>query len=270
MSYLALNSSANGMSALNTQLDVIANNIANADTPAFKSSRTDFQDLYYIEKKQPGVENLATQSTSPVGLFVGLGVEVAGTQLDLTQGAPIPGGQLDVMIDGKGFFQVDMGDLSPSGIGYTRNGQFKLNADGELVVGPDVGYRLEPSIEIPPSGSNVTITSDGSVYYDDPQNAEPVLAGRLQLAVFQNPAGMKQFGQNIMLETFASGPPNEGDPGDPSIGAGGIQSGVYEGSNVDAVTELVDLIRTQRAFEMNSQSFNAADETLQTIVNLGR
>ena len=270
MSYLALNSSASGMNALNTQLDVIANNIANADTPAFKSSRTDFQDLYYIEKKQPGVENVATQSTSPVGLFVGLGVEVAGTQLNFQQGAPIPGGELDVMIQGNGFFQVDMGDLSPTGIGYTRNGQFKLNKDGELVVGPDVGYRLEPSIQIPPNSTNVTIGNDGSVYYRDPNSANTELAGRIELAVFQNPAGMEQFGQNILLETFASGQANVGDPGDPGIGAGGLQSGVYEGSNVSAVTELVDLIRTQRAFEMNSQSFNAADETLQTVVNLGR
>ena len=270
MSYLALNSSASCMNALNTQLDVIANNIANADTPAFKSSRTDFQDLYYIEKKQPGVENVATQSTSPVGLFVGLGVEVAGTQLNLEQGAPIPGGNLDVMIQGNGFFQIDMGDLSPTGIGYTRNGQFKLNADGELVVGADVGYRLEPAIQIPPNAGPVTIGTDGSVFYQDPNCANTELAGRIELAVFQNPAGMEQFGQNILLETFASGQPNTGDPGDPGIGAGGLNPGFYEGSNVSAVTELVDLIRTQRAFEMNSQSFNAADETLQTVVNLGR
>ena len=130
--------------------------------------------------------------------------------------------------------------------------------------------RLEPSIQIPPNSTNVTIGNDGSVYYRDPNSANTELAGRIELAVFQNPAGMEQFGQNILLETFASGQANVGDPGDPGIGAGGLQSGVYEGSNVSAVTELVDLIRTQRAFEMNSQSFNAADETLQTVVNLGR
>ena len=131
MSYLALNSSATGMTALNTQLDVIANNIANADTNGFKSSRADFQDLYYIEKKQPGVENQQADTRTPNGLYVGLGVEVAGTQLDMTQGSPIPNtSPTAMMIEGNGFFQVDMGDE----FAYTRDGAFQTNADGDLVT----------------------------------------------------------------------------------------------------------------------------------------
>jgi flagellar basal-body rod protein FlgG len=270
MATIALNSSASGMNALNTRLDVIANNIANADTTAFKASRTNFQDLYYIERKQPGVTNQPTQSTSPIGLYVGLGTEVAGTQLDFTQGTAIPTNrQLDIMIEGDGFLQVDIGDQS-NGIGYTRAGALALDQDGNLVMANDVGYRIEPNIVIPPQATNISIGTDGSVYYQDPAQVEPVLAGQLELAVFQNSAGLQTVGDNLYLETFASGPANVGNPGDPGIGAGRIVSGFLEGSNVDAVTQLVDLIRTQRAFEMNSQTFDAADQTLQTIVNLGR
>lgn len=270
MATIALNTSATGMNALNTRLDVIANNIANADTTAFKASRTNFQDLYYVEKKQPGLESPSTGFANPIGLFVGLGVEVAGTQLDFEQGTAIPTGrQLDIMIEGDGFLQVNIGDQS-TGIGYTRAGALALDQEGNLVMANDVGYRLEPNIVIPPQATNVSIAQDGSVYYQDPQQTEPVLAGQLELAVFQNPAGLQTIGDNLYLETFASGAPQVGNPTDPGIGAGSIKSGFLEGSNVEAVTQLVDLIRTQRAFEMNSQTFDAADQTLQTIVNLGR
>lgn len=271
MSYLALNSSASGMTALNTRLDVIANNIANSETTAFKGSRTNFQDLYYIEKKQPGVENQAIGSTSPVGLFVGLGVDTAGTQLDFEQGAAIPTGRpLDVMIEGDGFLRVELGDLSPTGVGYTRAGNLVTDAEGNLVMANDVGYQIEPNINIPVNATQITIGSDGTVYYQDPGSQNAEVAGQLELTVFQNPAGLQTIGDNIYLETFGSGAPVDGIPNDPAVGSGSIRSGFLEGSNVDAVTELVDLIRTQRAFEMNSQTFNAADETLQTVVNLGR
>lgn len=270
MASIALNSSASGMSALNTRLDVIANNIANADTTAFKASRTNFQDLYYVEKKQPGLESPSTGFTNPIGLFVGLGVDVAGTQLDFNQGTAVQTGrQLDIMIQGDGFLQVDIGDRS-SGIGYTRAGALSLDQDGNLVMANDVGYRIEPNIVIPPQATNVSIATDGSVFYQDEAQPEPVLAGQLELAVFQNPAGLETVGDNLYLETFASGAAQVGNPEDTGIGTGSIRSGFLEGSNVDAVTQLVDLIRTQRAFEMNSQTFDAADQTLQTIVNLGR
>ena len=271
MSFLALSSSSSGMSALNTRLDVIANNIANAETTAFKGSRANFQDLYYIEKKQPGVENQVLGTRSPLGLFVGLGVETAGTQLDFGQGDAIPTGRpLDIMIEGDGFLRVDMGDLSPTGVGYTRAGNLATNADGDLVMANGAGYRLEPAINIPYGGTNVTIGQDGTVSYQDPASTDPVIAGQIELSVFLNPAGLQSFGDNLYLETAGSSPPQDGVPGDPGIGRNEIRAGFLEGSNVDAVTELVDLIRTQRAFEMNSQSFSAADETLQTVVNLGR
>lgn len=270
MSSISLNSSASGMSALNTQLDIIANNIANAPTTGFKASRANFQDLYYIEKKQPGVETQSTNATSPIGLFVGLGTEVSGTQLDFRQGTAIPTGRpLDIMIEGDGFLQVDTGDIG-TGIGYTRAGALEKDAFGNLVMANDVGYRIEPAIQIPDNATQITIGKSGIVWGQIPNQADPVELGQIQLAVFQNPAGLQTIGNNIYLETFGSGPPNTGNPGDPGIGAGSIRSENLEGSNVDPVTQLVDLIRTQRTFEMNSQVFDAADETLQTVVNLGR
>ena len=270
MSSISLNSSASGMSALNTQLDVIANNIANAGTTAFKASRANFQDLYYIEKTQPGVESQSTNAISPIGLFVGLGTEVSGTQLDFRQGTAIPTGRpLDIMINGEGFLQVDTGDIG-DGIGYTRAGALALDANGNLVMANDVGYRIEPAIQIPENATQVTVGKDGMVIAQLPGQTDPVELGQLELATFQNPAGLEAIGDNIYLETFGSGPPNTGVPGDPGIGAGTITANTLEGSNVDPVTQLVDLIRTQRTFEMNSQVFDAADETLQTVVNLGR
>ena len=271
MASIALNTSATGMSSLNTQLDVIANNIANADTTAFKASRANFQDLYYVEKKQPGLENASTGTTSPIGLFVGLGVEVAGTQLDFDEGAPIPTGrQLDIMIAGDGFLQVDLGDRSPDGLGYTRAGALATDRDGNLVMANNVGYRIEPNIQIPDGVTNISVGEDGRVYYQAPNQTDLVEAGQLELAVFQNPAGLETIGGNIYLQTFGSGDAIVSPPGEGDLAKTTILSGHLEGSNVDAVTQLVDLIRTQRAFEMNSQTFDAADQTLQTIVNLGR
>jgi len=270
MASISLNSSASGMSALNTQLDVIANNIANAGTTAFKASRANFQDLYYIEKKQPGVESQSTNAISPIGLFVGLGTEVSGTQLDFRQGTAIPTGRpLDIMINGKGFLQVDTGDIG-DGIGYTRAGALTRDANGNLVMANNVGYRIEPTINIPDNATQITIGVDGTVNAQLPGQNDTTQLGQLELATFQNPAGLEPIGDNIFLQTFGSGPPNVGVPQDQGTGAGSITQASLEGSNVDPVTQLVDLIRTQRTFEMNSQVFDAADETLQTVVNLGR
>lgn len=263
MSYLALNSSATGMTALNTQLDVIANNIANADTTSFKSSRADFQDLYYLEKKQPGVENQIADTRTPNGLYVGLGVEVAGTQLDMSQGSPIPNtSSTALMIQGNGFFQVNTGDE----FAYTRDGAFQKNSEGDL-VSVSTGYRLEPAINIPAEAESITVGPQGTLQYLLPGQTDPV-EEQIEIAIFQNSSGLRQLGENLYGESIASGPPIAGNPGED--GAGTILANHLEGSNVDPVTQLVDLIRTQRAFEMNSQAFNAADETLQTVVNLGR
>jgi flagellar basal-body rod protein FlgG len=269
MSSVALNSSATGMSALNTQLEVIANNLANANTPGFKRFRANLEDLAYIEKNQPGVESQQVDATRPVGLFVGLGVEVAGTQQNFTAGAPIPtGNNMDVMIDGAGYFRVKVGEQSGNGIGYTRAGSFTLDQNGRMVMANSTGYALEPEIVIPSEATNVNISNEGVVTYSLTDSTDLIEAGTIQIANFQNSAGLAPVGENLLLETYASGNENVGDPG--IDGRGRFRSQHLEGSNVDPVIELVDLIRTQRSFEMNSQALKAADESLQTVVNMSR
>jgi len=264
----ALHSAASGLSALNTALDVTANNLANINTQGFKASRTNFQDLLYIEKAQPGTRN-ANQDQRPIGIYVGLGVKVAGTQLDFQQGAPqLTGRPLDAMIDGEGFFEVQVEDtVGNGGKAYTRAGNFTLNADGELVLGNDQGRRIE-GISIPDTAESVTIGPDGRVLYTEPGNPEQQEAGQILVATFINSTGLKQVGENLYVETEASGPPNTGNPGDDNRGS--ILGGFLESSNVDPTRELIDLIRTQRAFEMNSQSIRAADESLRSIAQLRR
>jgi flagellar basal-body rod protein FlgG len=267
----ALQSAASGLSALNTALDVTANNLANVNTPGFKTGRVNFQDLIYIEKAQPGTIN-SNDDQRPTGLYVGLGVLVSGTQVDFTQGAPQQTGrQLDAMIDGAGFFQVGVEDSKGvNGKAYTRSGNFALNSRGELVLANDQGRRLQPVITIPTTAlqNSITITPDGHVTFMEPGATEPTDAGQLELATFVNPAGLKQVGENLYVETTASGPPNTGVP--QSQDRGSLVQSVLEASNVDPTRELIDLIRTQRAFEMNSQSIRAADQALQTVAQLRR
>lgn len=267
MALIALQSASTGLSALNTELDVIANNLANVNTDGFKASRTNFQDLVYQEKELPGVEN-ANGDQRPMGLYVGLGVRVSGTQLDFSQGAPLATGRdLDLMIDGVGFFQVRIeDDRGANGIGYTRAGNFTINRDGEIVLATDQGRRLEPSITIPEDAIKVSVNSDGRVFVLQPGEAEPSEVGQIELAAFINPAGLKQIGENLYVETAASGPPITGEPATTNLGR--IQAGFLESSNVDPTSELINLIRTQRAFEMNSNVIRAADETLRTVANL--
>ncbi len=267
MAITALHSAATGLSALSTELDVLANNLANVNNAGFKRSRVNFEDLLYQEKAQPGVLN-ANGDQRPMGTFVGLGTRVSGTQIEFTQGSPIPTGQqLDLAIDGIGFFQVNVGDLG-GGIAYTRAGNFTVNADGEIVLGNSDGRRLEPPIQIDPEYVSIDVTSDGTIYVKLADDTEPQEVGRLELAAFVNPAGLEQIGGNLYLETAASGPPIVGEPGEGQFGR--ILHKFLEGSNVDPVKELVSLIKTQRSFEMNSQSIQAADEALQVISNLRR
>jgi flagellar basal-body rod protein FlgG len=267
----ALQSAASGLSALNTALDVTANNLANVNTAGFKASRVNFQDLIYLEKAQPGATNI-NQDERPVGLYVGLGVKASGTQLDFTQGtAQATGRPLDLMIDGAGFFQVTVEpSKAAGGKAYTRAGNLALNSRGEVVLANDQGRRLEPVISIPPTAlqGSVTVSSDGRVLYMQPDSTEPTEAGQIQLATFVNPAGLKQVGENLYGETVASGPPQTGVPS--SEDRGRIQQGSLEASNVDPTRELIELIRVQRAFEMNSQSIKAADETLRTVSQIRR
>lgn len=269
MALVALNSASTGLSALNTDLDVIANNLANVNTDGFKGSRTNFQDLLYQEKELPGVEN-SNGDTRPIGLYIGLGVRVSGTQTDFTQGNPLSTGRpLDMMIDGNGFFQVQIeDDRGANGIGYTRAGNFTLNQDGEIVLANDQGRRLQPTITIPEDAISITINADGRVFTLQPGESEPTEQGQIELAAFVNSAGLKQIGENLFVESGASGPPITGEPATSNLGR--IQSGFLEGSNVDPTRELIELIRTQRAFEMNSNVIRTADEVLRTVANLSR
>ncbi|MEM8834740.1 MAG: flagellar basal-body rod protein FlgG [Planctomycetota bacterium] len=269
MAIVALHAGSTGLSALNTQLDVIANNLANVNTAGFKGSRVNFEDLLYQERALPGVEN-ANGDERPTGLYVGLGVKVSGTQLNFTEGSALETGQpLDMMIDGKGFFQVVVeSDRGEGGIAYTRAGNFALNSDGEIVLANSNGRRLEPNITVPQNTVGIEVAQDGTVFALPPGDSDPVSVGQIELATFVNPAGLKQIGENLYVETAASGPPSTIEPatGD----AGRILGGFLEGSNVDPTRELIDLIRTQRAFEMNSQSIRTADEVLQQVSQLRR
>ena len=267
MATVALYSSATGLNALSTKLDVIANNLANVNTQGFKSSRANFQDLIYQEKRLPGVEN-ASGAESPTGLYVGLGVKVSGTQLDFRLGAPIETGKaLDLLIDGEGFFRVQVPpSVSGDGLAYTRAGNFTVNEDGELVLANDQGLRLDVGVTIPEDATQIEVSTDGRVVVQQSGSNEPVEVGQLEVVTFINPEGLKQVGSTLFTESGASGPPIAGEPGEEHFGQ--IRSGFLEGSNVDPTTELVELIRTQRAFEMNSQVIRAADDTLRTIGQL--
>lgn len=269
MALVSMQSAATGLSALNTNLDVIANNLANVNTTGFKGSRVNFQDLLYMEKAQPGVEN-SNGDQRPTGIYIGLGVKVSGTQLSLEQGSLISTGrQLDIAIDGAGMLQVGVEpDFAPNGIAYTRAGALTINSDGELVMASDQGRRLEPVIQIPDNAETITINTTGEVYVTIPGQADPQQVGVIETATFINPQGLSQLGENLFGETEASGPPITGQPGDENRGT--IIQGFLEGSNVDPTKELIDMIRTQRAFEMNSQTIRTSDEMLRTVSQLAR
>lgn len=268
MAIAALNSAATGLRALSTRIDVIANNLANAETTAFKSSRCNFEDLTYVALRQPGARN-AEDEISPAGIQVGYGVAISNTSISLEPG-PLEntGNELDVAIEGDGFFRVQLPPSIGNGDGFTRNGQLFINEDGDLIVGSRDGFRLEPPINIDTNYISITIATDGTVSVKMPDQTEQQVAGRLQLTRFPNPKGLLNLGSSLYIETDASGAPNELNPTED--GAGAIRQGFLEASNVDPVKELVSMIKTQRAFELNSQSIQTADQALQTISNLRR
>lgn len=267
MAIVALHSAASGLSALSTNLDIIANNLANVNTNGFKASRANFEDLLYQEKQQAGIEN-ANGDQRPAGLYVGLGTRISNTQFDQTQGSAVATGRdTDFMIDGKGYFKVSTLESVGNGTAYTRAGNFFVNKDRQLVLGNSDGPLLNPPISIP-ENSTVSVSSDGMVYAMSGTETVPQQIGQISLVNFVNPAGLKSVGGNLYIETGASGGPIEGNPGSGNFGS--IKGGFLEASNVDPVKELITLIKTQRAFEMNSQSIRAADETLQVVSNLRR
>lgn len=267
MAVIALHSAASALSALNTSLDVTSNNLANVNTPGFKPSRANFQDLLYVERMQPGIEN-ANGDKRPIGLFVGLGVQVAGTQTEFSQGSPISTERpLDMTIEGQGFFKVTAPD-APGGFAYTRAGHFTRNSEGQVVLANNVGQRLDPEITIPPDATGVTIGTDGMVSYTTATSPDTIDLARITLTGFINPSGLKAVGGNLYEETAASGPPVDGEPGTDNFGL--ILQNYLEGSSTDPTRELIDLIKTQRAFEMNSNTIRTADETLRTVAQLKR
>ena len=268
MAITALHSAASGMKAMDTQLDVIANNIANSQTSGFKSSRLNFEDMYYEERQQPGAINSLGQRSS-TGLFVGLGTRVSNTQLDLRTGSLEQTGRpLDIAIEGDGFFKVQTFTGIGQGEGYTRAGNFFTNNDGQIVLGTLDGPLLDGGFTIPEGTdpNSITITSDGFITVDVNGIQEDI--GQIQLYKFPNPHGLSLAGGNIYVQTEASGGPSEGSPMDPGYGA--LAAQFLEGSNVDPVRELIGMIRTQRSFELDSQIIRAADENLQVVNRLRR
>jgi len=267
MAVLALHSAATGMNALSTELDVISNNLANVNTNGFKASRVNFEDLFYQQKRQPGLE-AGAETSPPAGLQVGLGTRISNTQFDFSNGSAVESpGDFDMYIAGDGFFEVEIVEEYGGGIGYTRSGNFTKNADGELVLGNSDGPRLADGITVPDDATGISISPDGIITATLPDNSTEEL-GQVELHTFMNKSGLRSIGGNIYVESEISGPVVSGTPGEGNFGT--IKHKFLEASNVSPVNELVQLIKTQRAFEMNSQTIQAADELLQTVGNLRR
>jgi flagellar basal-body rod protein FlgG len=268
MGIQALYTAATGMKAMDFKLNVVANNLANIETVAFKKSRVNFEDILYRTLEEPGLRN-ALEQPLPTGQQVGLGVQVSGTQLDFAQGSLDQTGQpFDLAIEGEGLFQVQAFIDGQEQTVYTRAGNFTKNANGEIVLANSFGARLEPQITIPQDAVEVQVSPNGLVATRAQGATEFQDVGQIQLARFINTAGLKQLGKNLFAQTDASGPPIVANPAQDGLGT--LLQANLELSNVDPVRELVELIRTQRSFELNSQSIQAADQSLQTINNLRR
>ncbi|WP_292759054.1 MULTISPECIES: flagellar basal-body rod protein FlgG [unclassified Methylophaga] len=245
-----------GLDAQQTRMSVISNNLANVNTTGFKQDRAVFEDLLYQTIRQPGAQT-TTDNQLPSGLMIGTGVRTVATEKLHTQGNIIQtDNALDVAIDGRGYFQI----LMPDGdLAYTRDGTFQINADGDMVMSN--GYLLDPGINIPDDVQSVTIGADGTVSITQPGDNEPTVIGEMELADFVNPAGLQPVGENLFKETGASGVPIVGTP--TLDGLGRVIGGALETSNVNVVTELINMIETQRAYEMNSKAISTADQMLQ-------
>ncbi|MEW5864206.1 MAG: flagellar basal-body rod protein FlgG [Pseudomonadota bacterium] len=253
--------SKTGLDAQQTNLDVIANNLANVATNGFKRSRAVFEDLLYQTIRSPGAQS--SQNTQlPSGLQLGTGVRPVATARIFTQGnLQQTGNSFDVAINGAGFFQIQLPDGSTA---YTRDGSFHLDSQGQLVTAS--GFVLQPGITVPANTLSVTIGQDGVVSAVQSGNPAPVQIGQIQLANFVNPAGLAPLGQNLFVETAASGAPTTGTPG--TSGLGLLNQGYVETSNVNVVEELVNMIQAQRAFEINSRAIQVSDQILQRLAQV--
>jgi len=245
-----------GLDAQQKSMQVTSNNLANVNTTGFKKDRANFEDLFYQTARQPGGRS-SQDTTLPSGLMLGTGSRVVSTEKIHTQGnIQQTERSLDIAIQGEGFFQV----LRPDGqIAYTRDGGFQLNAQGQLVTSS--GYPLEPMIEVPEQAQSITIGRDGTVTAEMPGQPEPAQLGQIELANFTNPAGLKPVGENLFVETAASGAPMVGAPGEEALGE--VMQGALESSNVNIAEELVNMIETQRAFETNTKAISKTDQMLQ-------
>ena len=252
----ALRTAATGMAAQQLNVEVISNNIANMNTVGFKRQRAEFQDLLYQNVERMGAQSSSQGTVIPTGIQIGAGVKAGSVYRVTEQGTPSQtGNRYDVAIDGRGYFQI----LMPSGeTAYTRAGNFSVNGEGQLVT--DDGYAVQPNISIPQDAIDVSISKSGQVQVITQGETEPQVVGQIELATFFNEAGLEAIGDNLLLETAASGPANVGTPGE--VGFGELLQGYTEASNVDAVAEISALIIAQRAYEMNSKVITTADQML--------
>ncbi len=253
---------ATGMMAQQTNVEVISNNIANINTTAFKRGRAEFSDLIYQSQQRQGTFSSDAGTIVPVGVQIGLGVKPAAVARITEQGAlQQTGNRLDMAIQGRGFFVVRMPDGTQS---FTRTGTFQLSPDGAVVT-PE-GFELDPAITLPQNVTDIEINRSGEVFAFTPDQEEPTLSGRLQLATFINEAGLEALGDNMFRETLASGQPFLGLPDEEGVGI--VRQGYVENSNVNVVEEITDLISAQRAYEMNAKVIETADQMSQRVANM--
>lgn len=266
MTVQTLYTAATGMEALETKLDVIANNMANISTTGFKKDRANFEDVFYRQYRLPGAQD-ADGTRTATGIEVGLGTRVSSTQSNFKQGAfQTTNNPLDLAIEGDGFFKVQGANGASY---YTRAGNFNLNADGEIVLGSaSNGYRIDPNFTVPADATGIVVSQDGLISYSTQGSDTLTQLGQIQLSKFVNPDGMLKLGDNLYQATDASGSETTGNPG--QTGFGNLRQGFLEASNVEPVNELIDLITTQRAFELNSQVVQAGDQIMQIVANLRR
>ena len=249
-----------GLDAQQTRMSVVSNNLANVNTTGFKKGRAAFEDLLYQTVRQPGAQT-SQQTQAPTGLMLGTGVRVVATEKLFTQGNLLQtNNPFDLAINGRGFFQVQMPDGS---LAYTRDGGFKLDAQGQMVTSS--GHLLQPGINVPEGAQSVTIGADGVVGVQLNGQATPQQIGQLTVADFINVGGLQPLGENLYAETASSGTPQTGAPGQSGLGL--LIQGSLESSNVNVVEELVNMIETQRAYEMNSKAISTTDQMLAYVSN---
>ncbi len=249
-----------GLDAQQTRMSVISNNLANVNTTGFKRDRANFEDMLYQNLRQPGAQ-VGADAQAPTGLMLGTGVRIVATEKNHTQGSLVnTKNALDLAVQGDGFFQIAQADGT---VAYTRDGSFKLSSTGQLVTAN--GAALQPAITIPPNVASISIGQDGTVSVEAAGGGGAQVLGQIQLARFANPAGLQSMGQNLLKETTASGAPVVGQAG--QAGAGQLMQGALEASNVNVVEEMVNMIETQRAYEINSKAISAVDGMLRFLNN---